>query len=336
MTALSRQVRARATLAEDSLPLDVPPLLRRIYAARHITTRAELATGLDSLLPVGTLEGVQEAASLLLRHAQRRILIVGDFDADGATSTALMLHALREWGFRSVEFLVPDRFRFGYGLTPGIVGVAAELAPTLIVTVDNGISSIEGVAAARALGIDVLVTDHHLPGEQLPDANVIVNPNLPGSRFGSRALAGVGVAFYVLAALQRAMQSDRRWPVDARPVVTWLDLVALGTVADLVPLDANNRVLVGQGLTAVVEVTLTQQNAEMLQAFEERIAPEPSVQQCYRVSSGPDFVLIVHVADMDAYLALVQRVFTQDAQVRNVKAFFSVRRSKFEPRMSLR
>jgi single-stranded-DNA-specific exonuclease len=248
MTAQVRRVRARATLADDALPAELSPLLRRIYAARHITCRAELATGLDCLLPVGTLEGVQEAANLLQQHVSGRILIVGDFDADGATSTALMLHALREWGFRSVEFLVPDRFRFGYGLTPGIVGLAADLAPTLIVTVDNGISSIEGVAAARALGIDVLVTDHHLPGEQLPDANVIVNPNLPGSRFGSRALAGVGVAFYVLAALQRAMQADRSWPADARPVVTWLDLVALGTVADLVPLDANNRVLVGQGL----------------------------------------------------------------------------------------
>ena len=181
-------------------------------------------------------------------RSARRILVIGDFDADGATSTALMVHALRAWGFNNVGFLVPDRFRFGYGLTAGIVALAATQGPSLIVTVDNGISSHEGVTAARALGIEVLVTDHHLPGDELPDANVIVNPNLPGSSFGSRALAGVGVAFYVLVALQRALQAAGRWPAEARPVAHWMDLVALGTVADLVPLDANNRVLVAQGL----------------------------------------------------------------------------------------
>jgi single-stranded-DNA-specific exonuclease len=197
---------------------------------------------------VGSLENVQEAAELLLRHSSGRVLVVGDFDADGATSTALVMHALTEWGFRDVDFLVPDRFRFGYGLTPGIVAQALERKPTLIVTVDNGIASHEGVVAARAADIDVLVTDHHLPGSELPAANVIVNPNLPGSAFGSRALAGVGVAFYVLATLQRAMQAAGRWPSKARSIAHWLDLVALGTVADLVPLDANNRVLVAQGI----------------------------------------------------------------------------------------
>lgn len=248
MSVQVRRVRSREAARDVQLPGDISPLLQRIYSARHVTSGAELATGLDALLPVGSLERVQEAADLLLRHVQGRVLIVGDFDADGATSTALMMHALGSWGFRDVDFLVPDRFRFGYGLTPGIVEQARERNPGLIVTVDNGISSIEGVAIARAHGIDVLVTDHHLPGEQLPDANVIVNPNLPGSRFGSRALAGVGVAFYVLAALQRAMQTAGSWPAGAKPVSHWLDLVALGTVADLVPLDANNRVLVAQGL----------------------------------------------------------------------------------------
>jgi single-stranded-DNA-specific exonuclease len=246
-----RKVRTRACSATPQLPSDLSPLLRRIYAARNVQNGGELVTGLDALLPVGSLENVQEAAALLLRHVEGRVLIVGDFDADGATSTALMMHALTAWGFRSVDFLVPDRFRFGYGLTTGIVAEARRFAPTLIVTVDNGISSIEGVAAARADGIDVLVTDHHLPGGTLPDASVIVNPNLPGSAFGSRALAGVGVAFYVLAALQRAMQGAGRWPADARPVAQWLDLVALGTIADLVPLDANNRVLVAQGLRRI-------------------------------------------------------------------------------------
>ena len=243
-----RKVRERAPMPGAQLPDDLAPLLRRIYAARNVATAAELATGLDALLPVSSLECVQQAAELLLQHAQGRVLIVGDFDADGATSTALMLHALSAWGFASVDFLVPDRFRFGYGLTPGIVEQARDRSPSLIVTVDNGISSMEGVADARAAGIDVLVTDHHLPGSTLPQANVIVNPNLPGSGFGSRALAGVGVAFYVLAALQRAMQAAGRWPEAARPISQWLDLVALGTVADLVPLDANNRVLVAQGL----------------------------------------------------------------------------------------
>lgn len=248
MSLSGRKVRARDIGMATPLPAELPPLLRRIYASRHVASAAELATGLDALLPVSSLENVRAAAQLLLRHRQGRVLIVGDFDADGATSTALMMHALREWGFESVDFLVPDRFRFGYGLTPGIVVQSQELAPTLIVTVDNGISSLEGVTAARALGYDVLVTDHHLPGEQLPDATVIVNPNLPDSRFGSRALAGVGVAFYVLAALQREMQSQQLWSAAMKSVAHWLDLVALGTVADLVPLDANNRVLVAQGL----------------------------------------------------------------------------------------
>lgn len=251
MSARLRSVRRRDAASVRDFPAGLPPLLQRIYAARQVTTGAQLATGLDALLPVSSLENVQPAAALLLQHARGRILVVGDFDADGATSTALMLRALRNWGFDHVDFLVPDRFRFGYGLTPQIVTLAAERKPTLLVTVDNGISSVDGVAAARALGMDVLITDHHLPGVTLPAANVTVNPNVPGSSFGSRALAGVGVAFYVLAALQRAMQAAGAWQKDFRPVSHWLDLVALGTVADLVPLDANNRVLVAQGMRRI-------------------------------------------------------------------------------------
>src|SRR5690606_31062400 len=173
------------------------PVLRRVYAARGIRSADEIGVALDRLVPVGTLEGVSEAAALLAAHRERgRVLVVGDFDADGATSTALVVRSLVGWGFSSVDFLVPNRFELGYGLTPEIVALAAAREPTLIVTVDNGISSIAGVAAARAHGIRVLITDHHLPGAQLPDADVIVNPNLPTSRFASRALAGVGVAFY--------------------------------------------------------------------------------------------------------------------------------------------
>jgi single-stranded-DNA-specific exonuclease len=171
--------------------------------------------------------------------------VIGDFDADGATSTALVLRALRALNFAHVDFLVPNRFRFGYGLTPGIVALAAERKPSLIVTVDNGVSSVSGVETARELGIPVLVTDHHLPGAELPRAEVIVNPNLADSRFASSALAGVGVAFYVMVALARHLQAT-----DFR-VAELLDLVAVGTVADVVPLDHNNRVLVAQGLKRI-------------------------------------------------------------------------------------
>lgn len=233
------------------LGAELHPVLRRVYAARGLRAREELDLSLERLAPVGSLDGAAAAAELLLRHAQRRVLVIGDFDADGATSTALMLRALRGCGFAAVDFLVPNRFQYGYGLTPEIVAVAAERAPTLIVTVDNGISSHAGVAAARARGIDVLITDHHLPGAELPDANVIVNPNLPGNGFTSGALAGVGVAFYVCAALRRLMDGAGQLRAGAPPIASLLDLVALGTVADVVPLDANNRVLVSQGLARI-------------------------------------------------------------------------------------
>jgi single-stranded-DNA-specific exonuclease len=237
---------ARGTEIPD---LAMHPVLRRAYAARGVCDSQELALTLDRLMPVGTLDSVDAAVALILEHRQNRILVVGDFDADGATSTALIVRCLRAWGFASVDFLVPNRFEFGYGLTPEIVGLAAERAPSLIITVDNGISSHAGVAAAHARGIQVLVTDHHLPGPSLPDADVIVNPNVPGSRFGSRALAGVGVAFYVMAAVRREI--DARGAVVMPPVTDFLDLVALGTVADLVPLDRNNRVLVSQGIRRI-------------------------------------------------------------------------------------
>jgi single-stranded-DNA-specific exonuclease len=231
---------------------DMHPVLQRIYSARGIRSDCELDVSLDKLHPVSTLEGITAAVDLLLEHrVAGRVLVVGDFDADGATSTALMMRALGAWGFASVDFLVPNRFEFGYGLTPEIVALAATRSPTLIVTVDNGISSIAGVAEARSRGIAVLITDHHLPGESTPAANVIVNPNLPGSQFASRALAGVGVAFYVMAAVKRRLDEQKLTPAGAPGVSQFLDLVALGTVADLVPLDANNRVLVSQGLKRI-------------------------------------------------------------------------------------
>jgi single-stranded-DNA-specific exonuclease len=242
-------IERRAARGNEITDLALHPVLRRAYAARGVCNSQELTLTLDRLMPVGTLDSVERAAALILEHRERRILVVGDFDADGATSTALIVRCLRAWGFASVDFLVPNRFEFGYGLTPEIVGLAAERDPSLIVTVDNGISSNAGVTAARARGIQVLVTDHHLPGPTLPDADVIVNPNVPGSRFGSRSLAGVGVAFYVMAAVRREI--DARGTVVMPPVTDFLDLVALGTVADLVPLDENNRVLVAQGIRRI-------------------------------------------------------------------------------------
>src|SRR5262245_36436185 len=242
-------IERRAATGNEILDANLHPVLRRAYAARGVRDSNDLTLSLDKLMPVGTLEGVDAAVQIILAHRDRRILVVGDFDADGATSTALIIRCLRGWGFASVDFLVPNRFEFGYGLTPEIVGLAAERAPSLIITVDNGISSVAGVTAARERGIQVLITDHHLPGATLPTANVIVNPNVPGSRFASRALAGVGVAFYVMAALRRELEA--RGEAVSPPITDFLDLVALGTVADLVPLDVNNRVLVAQGIRRI-------------------------------------------------------------------------------------
>lgn len=239
------EVRRRSALVAGDFAAHVHPVLRRVYAARGIGSDSQIDLSLDQLLPVGSLEGLDAATRLLDAHrGAGRVLVIGDFDADGATSTALVVRALRAMHFAHVDFLVPDRFRFGYGLTPEIVQQAKERAPSLIVTVDNGVSSIAGVEAAQAMGVPVLVTDHHLPGATLPRAAVIVNPNLPGARFASGALAGVGVAFYLVAALARALGETFR-------AADLLDLVALGTVADMVPLDRNNRILVSQGLRRI-------------------------------------------------------------------------------------
>jgi single-stranded-DNA-specific exonuclease len=229
---------------------DLDPVYARLFAARGVSDPAQLDYGLARLAPVSALENLDAAVELLLAHRDKRVLVIGDFDADGATSTALGLRCLREFGFADVEYLVPNRFDYGYGLTPEIVRVAAERKPGLVVTVDNGISSAAGVAEAGRFGIPVLITDHHLPGNELPDAAVIVNPNLPGSRFPSRNLAGVGVAFYLMAALGRALENHGRQGA-ARIPARYLDLVALGTVADVVPLDHNNRILVQQGLDRI-------------------------------------------------------------------------------------
>lgn len=228
----------------------VDPVTARVFAARGVTSLEQLDYALSRLAPVGLLDNVDVAVALLLSKRGSKITVVGDFDVDGATSSVLVLRCLREFGFADVEYLVPNRFEFGYGLTPEIVRIAAERSPGLLITVDNGISSIEGVAEANSLGIPVLVTDHHLPGAELPAAEVIVNPNAGDGRFPSRNLAGVGVAFYLMAALGRAMEAAGQAGA-ARIPSQYLDLVALGTVADVVALDHNNRILVDQGLRRI-------------------------------------------------------------------------------------
>lgn len=228
----------------------VHPALARIYAARGIRAAEELDDALAGLIPPDQLLGTDEAAVLLADaiESQAPMLIVADYDCDGATACAVAVRGLRAMGAQ-VDYLVPNRFEYGYGLTPAIVELAAARAPELIITVDNGIASVDGVAAAQMLGISTLVTDHHLPGDALPEADVIVNPNQPGCAFPSKALAGVGVMFYTLLALRAELRSRGAFADGKGPnLANLLDLVALGTVADVVPLDRNNRILVSQGL----------------------------------------------------------------------------------------
>jgi single-stranded-DNA-specific exonuclease len=228
----------------------VHPLLARLYAARGIHDPSLLDTRSAALLPPDELKGAADAASMLADAiaARKRILIVADYDCDGATACAVGLRALRMMG-ATVDYLVPDRFTLGYGLSPEVARLAAERKPDIIVTVDNGIASVEGVAEAKRLGIATLVTDHHLPGPELPDAAVIVNPNQPGCTFPSKAMAGVGVMFYVMLALRAELRKRGVFGDKPEPnLASLLDLVALGTVADVVALDHNNRVLVTQGL----------------------------------------------------------------------------------------
>ncbi len=251
------QIKSRTAPNAPSLS-GLHPVLARVLSNRGIKQASEVDYSLKSLLPPQSLSQIGEAAELLADAvvAQASIVIVGDFDADGATSCAVAISCLREFGLPAecLSYLVPNRFEYGYGLSPEIVGMAAMRQPDIIVTVDNGISSIAGVHAAQALGMTVLVTDHHLPGEEIPTADVIVNPNLPGDRFPSKNLAGVGVIFYIMLAV-RALLRERRWFESigiAEPNMSqFLDLVALGTVADVVPLDRNNRVLVQQGLQRI-------------------------------------------------------------------------------------
>lgn len=299
------------------------PVLARTYRAREITSDRELDVSLERLPSWERLGGIDAAiGTLAAALAQdRRILVVGDFDADGATSCAVAVRALRMMGARQVRYLVPDRFNYGYGLTPEIVAVARQWQPHLLVTVDNGIASCAGVAAARDLGIEVVITDHHLPGAELPAAAAIVNPNLPGDPFPCKHLAGVGVIFYVMLAL-RAQLREARWfarrGLEEPNLAQLLDLVALGTVADVVRLDHTNRILVAQGLariragrccagiTALIEVA--QRSRQRLVAADLGFALGPRLNAAGRLQDMSIGIECLLSDDPDRALALARQL----------------------------
>ena len=254
-------VRRNKEISKELKDSDLHPLLKKVYANRGVTRLKQVQYSLNELIDYSLLKDIDKAATIIAEAIiqQKRILIVGDFDADGATSCAVMKRALKAFSLLDVDYLVPNRFDFGYGLSPQIVDVAAQLKseaglpPDLIITVDNGISSIDGVRRANELGIQVVVTDHHLSGDELPEAAAIVNPNQPGCNFPAKSTAGVGIAFYVMLAV-RAVLREKNWFSEKRPepnMASYLDLVALGTVADVVPLDENNRILVEYGLQRI-------------------------------------------------------------------------------------
>ncbi len=252
MKLITRDVPPRAAWALEQA--GIHPLLARLFAARGVQDKGDLDEGLARLIPPEQMKGAQDAARLLADAiaAQRRLCIVADYDCDGATACAVAVRGLRMLGATHVEYLVPDRVVDGYGLTPPIAQRVKARGADLMITVDNGIASVEGVATANALGLQVLVTDHHLPGAQLPDAAVIVNPNQPGCEFSSKSVAGVGVMFYVLLALRAELRTRGAFDAAQQPRLdALLPLVALGTVADVVRLDANNRRLVAQGLRRI-------------------------------------------------------------------------------------
>ncbi len=248
MTVVARELKGKIQTQEVA-----SPLLHRIFAARNIDSADELSHELKQLHPISQLKDIHKAVDVLIEaiESSATIVIIGDFDADGATATTVAVKSLTMMGVKNIHYLVPNRFKFGYGLTPEIVDQAQQFQPDLIITVDNGISSIEGVERAKALNCRVIITDHHLPGHRLPDADAIINPNQPDCDFPSKNLAGVGVIFYLMLALKTKLQQQgyfQQQQIPAPNLTSLLDIVALGTVADVVPLDKNNRILVEQGL----------------------------------------------------------------------------------------
>ncbi len=308
----------------DELVSDgIKPLLARLYSARGVTSKNELETSLSQIIPPEQLTNAVEMAKLLADAiaANKKLLVIGDYDADGATATAVAVKGLRSMG-AIVDFLVPNRFEYGYGLTPEIVQLASTLKPDILITVDNGIASVDGVAAANLLGLQVLITDHHLPGDTTPAAACIVNPNQHGCSFKSKNLAGVGVMFYVLLALRAelrnrgAFQSQSGVEKPEPNLTELLDLVALGTVADLVKLDANNRILVEQGLRRIRAGAGCAGIAALLKIAGK--SPEKVIAQDFGFAVGPRLNAAGRLDDMrlgiECLLAETEAEATQAAQ----------------------
>jgi single-stranded-DNA-specific exonuclease len=253
---MQKQIVRRTKVEDNYLPNHLHPLVKQIYASRGIESATELELNVSKLCSIESLKGINQGCQVLHKALleNKNITVIGDFDADGATSTALMMEALRLFGSENYQFIVPNRFLYGYGLTPEIVDIAADKGAELLITVDNGISCVAGVTKAKSLGLSVIVTDHHLPGMTLPDADAIINPNQVGCDFPSKAMAGVGVAFYFMMAMRKYLR-EQNWFVDKQiqepNIAQLLDLVALGTVADVVALDNNNRILIEQGLKRI-------------------------------------------------------------------------------------
>lgn len=324
-------IKRREPVTRIQWPAELHPVLRRVYSRRPLHSAAEVEHGLERLHTLDSLGGLDRAVQILSRAIRegRRIMIVGDFDADGATSAVVAVRALRAMGAGCVDYLVPDRFRFGYGLTPEIVEVAAQRQPDLLVTVDNGIASNEGVEAARARGMQVIVTDHHLPGARLPPADAIVNPNLPDSTFPSKCLAGVGVIFYVMLGLRSTLREQNR--LENTPnMAQLLDLVALGTVADVVPLDHNNRILVEQGLRRIragqcvpgisALLTVGKRNPRDCSAADLGFAVAPRLNAAGRLEDMSQGIECLLSDDPDRAAALAARLDELNSQRREIEA----------------
>ena len=291
-------IATRERVDDSHLPAHLHPVIKQIYAARGVSDPVELDNRASTLLNFNLFKDMDKACTLLVEALQQqsKILIVGDFDADGATSTSVLMEGLALFGFQYVDYLVPDRFSLGYGLSPALAEQIVNIAPDLVITVDNGISCISGVEIVKSAGIKVLITDHHLQGEQLPNADAIVNPNQHSCNFPSKSIAGVGVAFYLLVALRHSLRELQYFTTQQQPepnLAELLDIVALGTVADVVALDANNRTLVYQGLarirsgktrpgiTALIEVA--KRNAARLSASDFGFALAPRLNAAGRL-----------------------------------------------------
>ncbi|MGL5336483.1 MAG: single-stranded-DNA-specific exonuclease RecJ [Enterovibrio sp.] len=310
-----------------------PALLQRIYASRGVQNGQELERSLSALLKINELQGIDRACAVLLEamQKQQRIIVVGDFDADGATSAALVVRALHLLHYRNVDYLVPNRFDDGYGLSPDVVAQAAEKGAQLIITVDNGISSINGVLEAKKRNISVIVTDHHLPGDELPEADAIINPNLPTCSFASKALAGVGVAFYFMLAMRAKFREKSVFNAE-RPEPNFaqlLDLVALGTVADVAVLDSNNRILVHQGIQRIragnaclgvqALLIIAKRSAQKLVAADLGFALGPRLNAAGRLESMSIGVELLLCEEWQKALALAQRLDDLNIERRKIE-----------------